>query len=137
MEWTYQNQPLSPEIIENYLGFVYVVENILDGRKYIGKKLLKFQKRKTVKGKVKKVLAESDYLTYYGSSEEVKADVKRLGEENFKREILHLCKTKAEMSWFELQEQVDNRVLLHPDKFYNAFVGCKINRSHLKHLIEK
>lgn len=137
MEWTYKNEPLTPELVEKYLGFIYVVTNLIDGRKYIGKKLLRFQKTKTVKGKTKKILVESDYLKYYGSSEEVKADVKRLGEENFKREILHFCTTKAEMSWLELVEQVENKVLLRPKEYYNAYVGARINRSHLKHIMEQ
>ena len=75
-------------------------------------------------------------MDYYGSSEEVKALVEEFGTDRFHRKILRLCKTTAEMSYFEMKEQVVNDVLLKPNEYYNAFVGAKIHRNHLKHLIK-
>mgnify|MGYP003129954666 CR=1 FL=1 len=51
--------------------------------------------------------------------------------------IIRLCKTSGEMSYYELKEQVERDVLLKPDIYYNAFIGGKIHRSHLGHLIKK
>ena len=130
MTWYYNNEPME-EIPEGYIGFVYLITNLIDGRKYYGKKLFYFSRAKMVNGKKKKVKAESDWQKYYGSSEHLNEDVKNLGAENFKREIIHLCKTKGTMSYLELREQMDNRVL-ESDEYYNGFVGGKIHKSHVK-----
>ena len=102
--------------------------------KYIGKKNFWSVKRlPPLKGKTRKrkKITESDWKEYYGSSEEVKQLVESQGCDNFKREILHLCDSKGEMSYYELKEQVMNDVLLKPDEYYNAFVGAKIHRKHV------
>ena len=135
-QWTYQGD-LVDEPFEGFIGFVYCITNLLDGRRYIGKKLFIGTRTKTIKGKKKKEKVESDWRDYWGSSEELQADVKKLGEINFKREILHLCKTKGVMSYIEMREQVINDVLLKPNEFYNGFVGGKIHRNHLKELWKK
>lgn len=122
------------------IGFVYIITDTCNGKKYIGKK--KFYSRTTkppLKGKKRKrtVIKESDWMSYYGSSEEVKQLVSESDDKRFKREILRLCKTTAEMSYYELKFQVENDVLLKPNEYYNAFIGVKINRNHLKHLLEE
>ena len=100
MSWTHQGQ-LVTEIPEEYIGFVYLITNTISGKMYIGKKLSKFakttykvvklkngtKKRKKIKGKI-----ESDWQDYYGSNDTLKADVIKLGPENFQREILYFCK---------------------------------------------
>ena len=51
MQWTYNGKKIDdlPEDIE---GFVYLITNKTDNRKYIGKKLAKFKKTKPpLKGK--------------------------------------------------------------------------------------
>ena len=75
-------------------------------------------------------------MDYYGSSEEVKGLVEEFGRDRFSRRIIRLCKTTAEMSYYEMKEQLNNDVLLRPTEYYNAFVGGKIHRNHLKHLIK-
>ena len=40
-EWTYKNKVVD-ELPKNVEGFVYVITNLVDNRKYIGKKLAKF-----------------------------------------------------------------------------------------------
>ena len=133
--WTYNGKLFDTEDIGDYEGFVYMVTDLENGMKYIGKKNfysrtklkpLKGQKRKRTK------VAESDWKTYHGSSEEVKNLVEEFGPSRFKREILHLCSTKGEMSYMEMKEQIVRDVLLKPDEYYNAFVGGKIHRNHLK-----
>lgn len=136
MEWTYINGPLSEINLEDWTGFVYIIENRLTGRKYIGKKQLSFSRtsyRKNPKtGKPKKVkkLVESDWRDYYGSSPELLKDVETLGAENFSRTILHFCKTKGELSYQELVEQINNRVL-ERDDFYNGIIQVRIHKRHI------
>jgi hypothetical protein len=139
-EWTYNNKPFDSDIIGDYVGFVYEVYDTETEMKYIGKK--KFWSRVTrppLKGKKNKrrSLKESDWKSYYGSSEVVKNLVENTGEWRFKRKIIRLCKTAGEMSYYEMKEQIENDVLLKPNEYHNAFVGGKIHRRHLNHLIEK
>lgn len=140
MSWTYEGKPFSSDDIDDHTGFVYEITDTLNGKKYIGKKKLSSTRTlKPLKGqkRKRKVVSESDWMDYYGSSEEVKALVEEFGTNRFDRKILRLCKTTAEMSYYEMKEQVGRDVLLRPDEYYNAFVGGKIHRNHLKHLIQK
>ena len=130
--WMYQGKPF--EGAEGYAGFTYEIRNLVDGRCYIGKKLLtKAKTQAPLKGKKRKRRSrvESDWRDYWGSSEELKADVEKLGEDKFEREVIRLCKTKGGLSYYELKAQVDHDVLFHPDKYYNAYVGARIHRKHL------
>ena len=129
--WIYQNHEFTDDKIEKFIGFVYLITNNLNQRKYVGKKLFWFSKTRTVKGKKKKEKVFSDWKEYWSSSEELKQDVKTLGESNFTREILYLCMNKGTMSYLELREQIDRRVLETND-YYNAFVGGKIHKTHIK-----
>ena len=129
--WIYQNHEFTDDKIEKYIGFVYLITNNLNQRKYVGKKLFWFSKTRTIKGKKKKEKVFSDWKEYWSSSEELKQDVKTLGESNFTREILYLCMNKGTMSYLELREQIDRRVLETND-YYNAFVGGKIHKTHIK-----
>jgi hypothetical protein len=130
--WTYNNEQfdIAPE---DYQGFVYKITELDTGKKYIGKKFFWATKTlpvtKTRKRKVK-TRVESDWKTYYGSSKEVQERVKHNGESSYNREILHLCKTKGDCSYWELYEQMINHVLLSED-YYNEFVGAKIHSKHV------
>ena len=129
-EWTYRGQIIdSPG---EFYGFVYLITNKLSNKKYIGKKLFWSKKRKSVKGKSKRIVVESDWKTYWSSSEDLKSDVKKLGEENFTREILHLCPNKGTANYLEAKEQFINEVLEKRDMWYNSWIQCKIHYSHLK-----
>lgn len=130
MEWLYNGLPFAgPDHCA--IGFVYLITNRLDGRRYIGKKLFFFTKTKTLKGKKKRVKSESDWRDYWSSSEELKADVARLGVENFSREILYLCDNKGTMNYLEAREQFDRRVLEEPG-YYNGYIMCRLHKSHVK-----
>ena len=145
--WTYQGNSFDLNILEDpheFIGFIYCITNQLDGRKYIGKKTLYSTRRVmrtiTLKSGVKKrkkvtQIVESDWKDYWSSSAELQGDVERLGKENFSREILILCKTKAELSYMETKTIFSYDCLLDPSRWYNAFVSCRINRSHLKHIL--
>ena len=114
-------------------GFVYMIENTITGRKYIGRKYFTQAGYKQVNGKRKKIRKPSDWQTYYGSNETLKEDVSILGEDKFVRTILHLCKTKSECSYLETYE-IFNRHALLSENYYNDWVQCKIRKAHLTKL---
>lgn len=138
MTWQYQNK-LVEELPEDCVGFVYLITNNINKRKYVGKKLAKFsktkykivkqkngiKKRKKIRDKI-----ASDWLDYFGSSLELNKDVELFGKENFTREILYFCKSKAECSYIEAREQFARKVLESTD-YYNNNIMCRIHGSHI------
>lgn len=136
MEWTYKNEKFELPENSDYYGFVYLITNLDNGRKYVGKKFFWSQKTlpitKTRKRR-KKTLVESDWKSYYGSNSHLKSDLEKLGTEMFKREILHLCKTKGECSYMETKEQFEREVLLTED-YYNGIINCRIGAPSVKNL---
>lgn len=139
MTWTYQGTTVE-DLPDDCVGFVYLITNSVSGRKYIGKKLAKFSKttQKTVKlkngtKKKKKIRTkvDSDWRTYYGSNIELNKDVETLGAENFTREILYICKSKAECSYIEAREQFTHKVL-ETDDYYNGQISVRVHGSHIK-----
>lgn len=145
-EWFYNGSPIADEQIpKEAMGFVYKITRISDGKIYFGKKLFWFTKTsmKTVilKSGVKKkkkvrTLVPSDWRTYWSSSPELLKDVEALGQDAFLREILCLCPSKGTLSYHELKYQMDHRVLESGDKSYNGLVYVRINKSHIKPLID-
>ena len=136
----YHDGKVVTELPEDKIGFVYLIINLTTGRKYIGKKLSKFNKIKykmvTQKNGVKKrkkirSKVDSDWQTYWSSSPEVQADVQRLGENKFRREILYFADSKGQLSYLEAREQFHRRVLENPDLWYNGIIQCRIHRSHV------
>lgn len=139
MTWLFEGKTVE-ELPEDCVGYVYIITNNVSGRKYIGKKLAKFakttykvvklkngtKKRKKIRSKV-----DSDWLTYYGSNHELNKDVEQLGAENFTREILFFCKSKAECSYIEAREQFNYKVL-ESDDWYNGHIQVRVHGSHIK-----
>jgi hypothetical protein len=130
--WIYESKEFVND--GDWYGFVYLIENLVNGKKYIGRKYLTKAGYKTVKGKRKKIRVESDWDDYYGSSPALKADIDVYSKESFKRTILKLCKTRGECNYFETKYIFDNDAILRTD-FYNSWCSCKINLSHVKSLI--
>lgn len=130
--WTYNNQEFKEEQIGDHVAFVYRITNNISGKKYIGKKLFKFSRTTTQKGKKKKKVVDSDWKAYWSSSDEVKKDVSLLGEQNFSREILYLCKNKGTASYLEAKLQMLHEVLEKPEEWYNGNIQCRIHRNHIK-----
>ena len=142
MVWLYENTQIQ-ELPEDCVGFVYLITNKLSGRKYIGKKLAKFskttyrvvklkngnKKRKKIKSKI-----DSDWQLYYGSNDQLNRDILAQGADNFTREILFYCRSKAECSYVEAREQFNHRVL-ETDEWYNGQIVCRIHGSHIKNKI--
>jgi hypothetical protein len=132
MLWSYQGN-IVEEIPEGYIGFVYIITNLRTEQKYIGKKLVQFKKtRPPLKGKrlKRRSVVESDWRDYWGSSDRLNADIQALGTENFTREILYLCKSKAEMSYLEALEQFERRVL-ETDEYYNGIINVRVGGSNI------
>lgn len=139
MTWFYQNMPVE-QLPEDCVGFVYLITNTVTDRKYVGKKLAKFaktsyrvvkqkngiKKKKKIRSKI-----DSDWQTYWSSSDELKKDIESLGQENFTREILFYCKSKSECTYIEARTQFEKKVL-ESDEYYNGQISCRIHQSHIK-----
>ena len=114
-------------------GFVYMIENTITGRKYIGRKYFTQAGTKQINGKKRKIRKSSNWETYYGSNETLQREVAEIGEDKFVRTILHLCTSKSECSYLETKEIFARDALLSPH-YYNDWVQCKIRRAHLTKL---
>ena len=131
LTWQYNNMDFTDDLIGDNYGFVYQITNLANNKKYIGKKFFYSTKTKQVKGKKKKLKVPSDWQTYYGSSDTLKQDVLQYGPENFKREIIPLCKSKGVCGYLEAKEQFINNVL-ESDDYYNTWIMVRVRKSHIK-----
>lgn len=131
LNWQHDGKDFTEDLIGNNYGFVYQITNLTNGRKYIGKKFFYSAKTKQVKGKKKKIKVFSDWQTYYGSSAELAKDVLSLGNENFSREIIHLCQSKGECGYLEAKEQFV-RGVMESDDYYNSWIMVRVRKSHIK-----
>ena len=128
MNWTYEGKEIT-KLPDDVIGFVYEITNLTDGRKYIGKKLSSFKRsRPPLKGRKNKrrYKVDSDWREYYGSSDELTADVIKLGKEKFTREILFYCHSKAELSYVEAREQFARKVL-ESNNYYNGHIRVRVH----------
>ena len=121
--WVYNGDPFTSDCIQDNFGFVYLIQNNLNSRKYIGRKY--FWQFRTPKGKKRKVKSESDWKKYYGSCPELKEDIDKFGRENFSRTILSLHKTKGKTNFGETSQLFKNDVLTESldngePAFYNS-----------------
>jgi hypothetical protein len=127
------------------VGFVYVITNRLTNQKYIGKKLAQFTKTsyrmETLKNGTKRrkksiTKTESDWETYWGSSDSLQKDIEKYGLANFRREILYYCQSKSECNYLEAREQMDRRVLERTD-YYNNNIQVRVHGNHIQNKIQK
>lgn len=110
MKWTGLPQDFN---LEDYAGFVYLITNLVDNRKYIGRKYFSSTTRKKVEGRKNRkiTIKESDWKNYNSSCKDLKEDIKLFGIENFSFEILSVHKTKGETNYEEVAEQFKRDVL--------------------------
>ena len=108
--WLYKGTTFTSDDIGNFFGYVYRITNIQNGRQYIGRKYF-YQKRKP-KGSKRRVTSESDWKRYYGSSDELKQDVKEYGKDNFRREIISLHETLGKVNYEETKQLFLHNVLM-------------------------
>ena len=127
--WLYRGKPFNAEDAENWVGFVYRITNTVNGKQYIGKKVFSFKRSKKIKNSIRKKRFQvvSDWETYYGSNKQLHEDIQKHGPEWFTREIIRLCKTKSECSYFELKEQMAVDAILRDD-YYNIWISAKIHQ---------
>ena len=128
MTWLFNDTPVE-ELPEGCVGFVYLITNLTNNRKYIGKKLAQFSRTKpSLKGRKnrRRSKVESDWRDYYGSNDELNLDVQALGTQNFKREILYYCGSKSELSYVEAREQFTHKVL-ESDEYYNGHIRVRVH----------
>lgn len=131
--WYYNDKEIGDEDIEGYVSFVYMITNLETGKRYVGKKIFTTIRRKKIKGKArrKKVEKESDWRKYFGSNLGLLADVERLGQDRFKREILRLCKTRGTASYWEAYEIMTRNAIIS-EEYYNESLQVRVHRSHIK-----
>ena len=139
MTWLYQGNPIE-QLPQDCAGFVYIITNLQSQRKYIGKKLAKFRKTRQRVVKFKngnkrkrkiRTQVESDWRDYYGSSPELLKDINQIGKENFSREILYFCQSRAQCSYIEAREQFSRQVL-ESDSWYNGHIQVRVHGSHIR-----
>ena len=138
MTWVYKDKVVE-ELPKDCEAFVYLITNTTNGMMYVGKKLAKFKTtKKPLKGRKNKRRGtkESDWRTYWGSSEKLIDEVSRLGEDRFTREILYYCPSRGVASYLEAKEQFERKVL-ESAEYYNGIInvrigGSQILKEHLK-----
>lgn len=130
--WIFEGTVFTSEMINGHFGFVYMITNLMDAKKYIGRKY--FYNIRKQKGKTKRVRKESNWKDYYGSSDLLSDDVETFGKENFRRIILSLHKTRGDVNYSEVKEQFCNNVL-EDSTFYNHNINGKWHRPP-SHIVE-
>ena len=118
------------EIPQEYYGFIYLITNKTNNRKYIGKKQCKSKRKKPLrKGKKNRVsvIKETDLMTYTGSCNQLNDDIAKIGKDNFTFEIIRFCNSKWEMGYYEIQEQIFKQVLL-TSEYYNGIINCRLGK---------
>jgi hypothetical protein len=131
-DWIHKGTTVN-ELPKECEAFVYLITNKINDMKYVGKKLAKFKTTKPpLKGKKNKRRGtkESDWRDYWGSSDHLKADVEKHGEENFIREILYFCPSRGVASYLEAREQFERKVLL-TDEYYNGIINVRVGGSKI------
>lgn len=132
--WRYQGEIFTENLIGKSIGFIYLIKNLANGRKYIGRKLFTKAKTKINNGKKIKSRVESTWQSYYGSSDDLKADVEKYGRDNFERIILHLCYNKSDLNYLETFHIFSSGALLS-EEYYNKWASFKGHEKFIK--IEK
>lgn len=114
--WTYKDKQISSieDMPEGTYGFVYEVTHNPTGKKYLGKKVLQFNRTlPPLKGqkRKRKVVKESDWKTYYGSHDEIKNLIKEGKDLEFERKIIKFVNSKKLLTYFEIKYQMIYEVL--------------------------
>ncbi len=127
MTWYFGDKPFL-EPTEHMTGYVYEIRDIANHKLYIGKKLFwTTTKKPPLKGKTRSRYkrSQSNWREYYSSNRALQEQVETYGPEAFERNILVLCYSKSDMSWWETKIQMDRDVLRDP-QYYNQIIACKI-----------
>lgn len=115
-------------------GFVYLIEELDTGKKYIGKKFFYSVNRVKVPGKKNRKVKrkESDWKSYWSSSDVVKTALESKGPGAFSRVILSIHETRADVNYGELREQVI-RDVLSGDEYLNENIALRYYKRKTPH----
>ncbi len=107
--------------INDWIGFTYLIQNKVDNKFYIGKKVFWSTTHKVVKNRKnrKKVIKESDWKNYTGSCKSLNDDIERLGIDKFSFVITGLYQSRSQLAYNEVKNIIDNGALLS-DQYYNG-----------------
>lgn len=145
-KWLYENEEINSieQFPKNCHGFVYKITNLENGKIYVGRKILlntlnkKLTKKELAeqvgpgrKPTKKKVIKESNWISYWGSNKPLLEDIKQLGKDKFKREIIKLTFSKKQLTYYELHYQCIFEVLMKDS--YNSNI---LGKFYPKDLIE-
>jgi len=147
LKWLYEDEEITSieQFPKNCHGFVYRITNLQNGKIYIGRKILlntlnkKLTKKELLeqsgpgrKPTKKKVVKESNWLSYWGSNKPLLEDIQELGKEKFKREIIKLTFSKKQLTYYELHYQCIFEVLTRDS--YNSNI---LGKFYPKDLVEE
>lgn len=121
-------------------AYIYLITNLLNNKIYVGKKQLNFYKKVALSKKEKLlpenkrkrykiIVTDGGWEKYYGSSQELKEDIKKYGIDNFKKEILQEVYSKSEASYWEGYWQFHFKVLEIDS--YNKWISLKVYKNNL------
>jgi hypothetical protein len=137
--WFYKGNPVTT-LPEDCVGFVYLITNVMNKKKYVGKKLARFAKTtykmilqkngKKVKKRIRSHVP-SDWVDYYGSCDALTKDIEQMGKQYFRREILYFCTSKSECSYLEAKEQFAREVL-ETSNYYNGHIQVRVHGKHIR-----
>ena len=139
--WSYNGKLITEisDMPEGTYGFIYEVYHQPSGMRYIGKKVLYFErnkrlgkralealreerKAKGIGGRVpakKKVIKESDWKDYYGSHKDIIKLIKQEKQFEFERRILTFVPNKKLLTYYECKYLFIKEVLESDNNYIN------------------
>ena len=152
--WTYNGHIITEitDMPKGTYGFIYETVHRPTGTKYLGKKVLFFErnkklgkralealreerKAKGIGGRVplkQKIITESDWKDYYGSHKDILKLVKEHSVMEFERKILQYVPNKKLLTYFECKYLFINEVLENKNSYINDNVLGKFYRKDFK-----
>ena len=138
-DWSHEGREFTSDDIGDFYGFVYRITNLSNGHDYIGRKYFNtVRKLKPLMGfkRKRKVIKETDWKEYWGSSKRLLEDIEKHGKHNFKREIICLCDTRGQTNYMEAKIQFEEDVLIKENN-YNGIIAIKLGQGSINKLAER